>query len=186
MSHGKDWESETLWASHQQHWEQEVNGEMPSKYCWRNFPGGPVVNNLPCRADYAGSIHGLRTKIPYATWHGQNVKKIVQVFLIKKINSKNNCWQKWFLTQNSILSQAITKHDVGWRPLQKCNSYTNQSSMLLFSGISWRRFSSKARTRKTVLRKQKQPAWIVEGWWWWWGGSGREGMGWAKHSFFNR
>ena len=32
-----------------------------------DFPGGPVVKNLPCNAGDAGSIPGQGTKIPYAT-----------------------------------------------------------------------------------------------------------------------
>ena len=32
----------------------------------RDFPGGPVVKNLPSNAGDAGSIHGQGTKIPHA------------------------------------------------------------------------------------------------------------------------
>ena len=31
-----------------------------------NFPGGPVVKNLPCNAGDVGSIPGQGTKIPHA------------------------------------------------------------------------------------------------------------------------
>ena len=31
-----------------------------------DFPGDPVVKNLPCNAGDAGSIPGLETKIPHA------------------------------------------------------------------------------------------------------------------------
>ena len=31
------------------------------------LPGGPVVNNLPCTAENAGSIPGPGTNIPYVT-----------------------------------------------------------------------------------------------------------------------
>ena len=31
------------------------------------LPGGPVVNNLPCTAEDAGSIPGRGTNIPYVT-----------------------------------------------------------------------------------------------------------------------
>ena len=37
----------------------------------RDFPGGPVVKNLPCNAGDAGSIPGWGTKIPQAGQHGQ-------------------------------------------------------------------------------------------------------------------
>ena len=30
----------------------------------RDFPGGPVVKNLPCKAEDMGSIPGWGTKIP--------------------------------------------------------------------------------------------------------------------------
>ena len=33
----------------------------------RNFPGGPVVKNLPCNAEYMGSIPGQETKISHAS-----------------------------------------------------------------------------------------------------------------------
>ena len=33
----------------------------------RDFPGGPVVKNLPCSAGNVGSIPGQGTKIPHAT-----------------------------------------------------------------------------------------------------------------------
>ena len=32
----------------------------------RDFPGGPVVKNLPSNAGYTGSIPGWGTKIPHA------------------------------------------------------------------------------------------------------------------------
>ena len=32
----------------------------------RDFPGGPVVKNLPSNAGYVGSIPGLGTKTPHA------------------------------------------------------------------------------------------------------------------------
>ena len=36
--------------------------------CW-DFPGGPVVKNLPSNAGDAGSIPGWGTKIPHAEGH---------------------------------------------------------------------------------------------------------------------
>ena len=33
----------------------------------KDFPGGPVVKNLPCNAGDVGSIPGQGTEIPYAT-----------------------------------------------------------------------------------------------------------------------
>ena len=36
------------------------------KSLWMDFPGGPVVKNLPANAGDMGSIPGLRTKIPHA------------------------------------------------------------------------------------------------------------------------
>ena len=33
---------------------------------FKDFPGGPVVKNLPCKAGEAGSIPGRETKIPHA------------------------------------------------------------------------------------------------------------------------
>ena len=34
---------------------------------YRDFPGGPVVENLPSNAGDVGSIPGQGTKIPYAS-----------------------------------------------------------------------------------------------------------------------
>ena len=34
---------------------------------WRDFPGGPVVKNLPSNTGDVGSIPGWGTKIPHAT-----------------------------------------------------------------------------------------------------------------------
>ena len=39
---------------------------LPEHQAW-NFPGGPVVNNLPSEAGDLGSIPGWGTKIPHAT-----------------------------------------------------------------------------------------------------------------------
>ena len=41
-----------------------------------DFPGGPAVKNPPWNARDVGSIPGWETKIPHATWHGQNKLKI--------------------------------------------------------------------------------------------------------------
>ena len=38
-------------------------GKLPSK---GDFPGGPVVKNLPCNAGNTGLIPGWGTKIPHA------------------------------------------------------------------------------------------------------------------------
>ena len=38
-----------------------------SKPCGRDFPGAPLVNNLPCSVGDVGLIPGQRTKIPHAT-----------------------------------------------------------------------------------------------------------------------
>ena len=35
----------------------------------RDFPGGPVVKNLPSKAGYVGSAPGRETKIPHAMGH---------------------------------------------------------------------------------------------------------------------
>ena len=39
---------------------------LPEHQAW-DFPGGPVVNNLPSKAWDLGSIPGWGTKIPHAT-----------------------------------------------------------------------------------------------------------------------
>ena len=50
---------------------KEVVGKREFKICkfW-DFPGGPVVKNLPSNAGDAGSIPGLGTKIPHAARGG--------------------------------------------------------------------------------------------------------------------
>ena len=44
-----------------------IIGEMQVKTTMSNFPGGPVVKNLPFSARDAGSIPGQGTKIPHAS-----------------------------------------------------------------------------------------------------------------------
>ena len=39
-----------------------------------NFPGGPVIKTLSFNAEGTGSIPDGGTKIPHATWCGQNIK----------------------------------------------------------------------------------------------------------------
>ena len=40
----------------------------------RDFPGGPVVKNLPSNAGDTSLIPGQGTKIPHAVWHSQKKK----------------------------------------------------------------------------------------------------------------
>ena len=51
----------------------------------KDFPGGPVVKNLPCNAGDAGSIPGLGTKIPYATeqpsLYGHRFSLLLDIYL---------------------------------------------------------------------------------------------------------
>ena len=51
--------------------EAETTGESPflKKYKIRDFPGGPLVKNVPCNAGDVGSIPGGGTKIPQASGH---------------------------------------------------------------------------------------------------------------------
>ena len=48
----------------------ELRSHMPQakkNVLRRDFPGGPVVKNMPCNAGDMGSTPGLQTKIPQAT-----------------------------------------------------------------------------------------------------------------------
>ena len=46
----------------------------------RDFPAGPVVNTSPSNAEGAGSIPGLRAKIPYALWpRNQDINNISNI-----------------------------------------------------------------------------------------------------------
>ena len=38
-----------------------------------DFPGGPVVKNLPSDAGDMGLVPGRATKIPHAVWYGQKI-----------------------------------------------------------------------------------------------------------------
>lgn len=49
--------------------------DAPLKMARGDFPGGPGVKNLPCRAGVEGSISGRGSKIPHAMWKGQKTKK---------------------------------------------------------------------------------------------------------------
>ena len=52
----------TSWATR----EAQLLVKYKSKLQWRDFPGGPVVKNLPCYAGDTSSIPGRRTKTPHA------------------------------------------------------------------------------------------------------------------------
>ena len=45
------------------------------KSLFRDFPGDPVIKNLPGNAGDKGLTPDQGTKIPHATWQGQKVKK---------------------------------------------------------------------------------------------------------------
>ena len=46
---------------------EEADQSGSSKINWRDFPGGPVVENPPSNAGDEGSILGQGTKIPHAS-----------------------------------------------------------------------------------------------------------------------
>lgn len=45
--------------------------QKPEKYKLQDFPGLPVVRDLPCNAEDSGSIPGRGTKFPQAILHSQ-------------------------------------------------------------------------------------------------------------------
>ena len=60
---------------------------------WRDYPGGPVVQNLPYSAGVAGSIPGCGTKIPYAL--GQlNPHGLERLDTSREILWHNNAWPR--------------------------------------------------------------------------------------------
>ena len=69
------------------------------KSVFRDFPGGSLVETLPFNAGSVGSIPGLGTKIPHASWPKyqkhetetiwkQNSTKILKMVHIKKLKKK--------------------------------------------------------------------------------------------------
>ena len=68
--------------------------------CWlknyfRDFPGDPVVKNLPSNAGDASSIPGWRTKNPHVTWYSRKKKNYfnwVSFLLKKKLFIFWLCW----------------------------------------------------------------------------------------------
>ena len=40
----------------------------PRNFCLEDFPGGPVIENLPPNSGDTGLIPGQGTKIPHAMW----------------------------------------------------------------------------------------------------------------------
>ena len=57
-------------------WASKLKEHLALQRSSKDFPGGPVVKNLPTNAGDAGSIPGQRIKIPHATRqlspHGHN------------------------------------------------------------------------------------------------------------------
>ena len=51
----------------------------------KDFPGGPVVKNLPCNAGDVGLIPGQGTEIPYATeqlsLYGHRFSLLLDIYL---------------------------------------------------------------------------------------------------------
>ena len=52
-----------------------------------NFPGGPMVKNLPSNAEDPGSIPGWGIKIPHAIPHGQKEKKVFNLLTLEFYNT---------------------------------------------------------------------------------------------------
>ena len=48
-----------------------------------NFPGGPMVKNLPSKAEDPGSTPGWGIKIPHAIPHGQKEKKVFNLLTLE-------------------------------------------------------------------------------------------------------
>ena len=78
---------------------------------FRDFPGGSVVETLPFNTGSAGSIPGLGTKIPHASWPKyqkheteaiwkQNSTKILKI--IKKNSKKKSIYILLKLLQHKI------------------------------------------------------------------------------------
>ena len=55
-----------------------------SKVICGDFPGGPVVKNLPSNAGDTGSIPGQGTKIPHATWQLSPRATTTELMRLKK------------------------------------------------------------------------------------------------------
>ena len=55
-----------------------------------DFPGGPVIKNLPANTGETGLISGQETKIPHAMRHGENNTPSI----LSIIASKNAKWCK--------------------------------------------------------------------------------------------
>ena len=57
-----------LCSDHSFHPTSSPPKSSPSKLSSRDFPGGPVVKNLPSDAGDTGSIPGRETKVPHTPW----------------------------------------------------------------------------------------------------------------------
>ena len=52
---------------------------------FRDFPGGPVVKNLPYNAGDMGSISGWGTKFPHAAWQLRLLTTSTEPVLLNKV-----------------------------------------------------------------------------------------------------
>ena len=60
----------------------------------RDFPGGPMVKNLPCNAEEAGLIPGQGTRIPHATPKDPHRQQRRLKILVVQPNKRNKYFKK--------------------------------------------------------------------------------------------
>ena len=70
----------------------------------RDFPGGPVVKNLPCSAGDTGSIPGQGTKIPHAALQHGWVLQLLSPHTTTRVTAHHNK-RSYMMQQRSCLLQ---------------------------------------------------------------------------------
>ena len=95
-----------------------------SKYNHEDFPGGPVVKNLPCNVGDSGSIPGQGTKIPHT------LEQLSQCanYLFQEPQLESQCTAMKDLAWHKTQHSQINKYK-----LKKINIITSQGPMYKYS-----------------------------------------------------
>ena len=63
------------------------------KPIWGDFPGGPVVKNLPCNAGDTGLISDWGTKIPHAMQPRNSICWTIRIYCLNICHGKNKIFK---------------------------------------------------------------------------------------------
>ena len=90
--------------------------------CWKNFPGGPLVKNLPCNAGDVGLLPAWGTKIPHAA---EQLSHVCHKYWSLRALESTHC-NYWAQKSQLELSQRAAMKDPMWHnkdPLRQISKY---------------------------------------------------------------